>query len=367
MPLNRSELIERLLAADSGAEDSFEELVNPGHRLRHWNCLDTFVKDNLSEVQSKLPNIENQIWGKLIVMERNYRTAKAYLRYQSILIDGSQNDFDGARLGLGRFSPDLSDKRIFYEYKRLDKGVEMQIDQKGNVWMSKNCDKPISVKTLCAPTIDSVGFDPVKVFDLGAFKEMVVRENRRPKPNVDRIFRLSTIHINLCSSVPSLLDSPSWLMLIHLIAVDMVSLLDLRKLPYTPTSRSPTCTSDLASSASSSHESYSHSPHQPPKFSKRGVARRLHQGMHSAQRSQSQSHYQKVGKSFLEEKKFDNSMTKSPSLGWSMLDLSDLSLQQRPAFFQPGEEDCRPNRGGVGHHFKSYPSQWKSESCLKFI
>ncbi|KAK0402838.1 hypothetical protein QR680_016567 [Steinernema hermaphroditum] len=325
------------------------------------------AKDNLFEVQAKLSNIENQIWGKLIVMERNYRTAKAYLRYQSILIDGSQRDFDGARLGLARFSPDLSDRRTLLEYRRLEKGIEVQIDKRGNVWMSKNCDKMVSVRTPSAPTVDCVGYDPIKVFDLGAFKEVVVREVTRPTPNLEKLFRMTTIQINLCPAVPSVLESPSWLLLIHLIAFDMVSVLDMKKPPYPPTpNRSATSTSDLASSASSSHEShesYVQSPHQATKFTKRGVARRLQQGPLLTPRS----HYQKVTKTHPDESKYNASLQKPASLGWSMLDLSDITRQQRPAFFQSGEEDCRPNRGGVGHHFKSYPSHWKSESCLKYI
>uniref|UniRef100_A0A1I8APV8 MH2 domain-containing protein n=1 Tax=Steinernema glaseri TaxID=37863 RepID=A0A1I8APV8_9BILA len=362
MPLNRSELIERLLA--SAGEEALEEPMPSAHRLRHWSSFDQCVKDNLFEVQAKLSNIENQIWGKLIVMERNYRTAKAYLRYQSILVDGSQREFDGARLGLSRFSPDLSDRRLLQEYRRLDKGVEVQIDERGNVWVSKNCEKTISVRTPSAPTVDCVGFDPIKVFDLGAFKEIVVREIGRPKPNLERLFRMTTIQINLCSSVLSYLESPCWLLLIHLIAVDMVSVLDMKKLPYSPTNRSLTSTSDLASNTSSSHDSHeSYSSPQATKFTKRGVARRLQHGPTTAPRS----HYQKVARAPSEEPKLPDSLPKPSSLGWSMLDLSDLNRQQRPAFFHPGEEDCRPNRGGAGHPFKSYPTHWKSETCLKYI
>lgn len=54
-------------------------------------------KDNVAEVYRKLPNIEEQIWGKLIVMERNIRSAKAYLRSRIVAIDGSRTEFDGLR------------------------------------------------------------------------------------------------------------------------------------------------------------------------------------------------------------------------------------------------------------------------------
>lgn len=49
------------------------------------------------EVHAKLDKIEAEIWGKLIIMERNFRTAKAYLRASAITIDGSRSFFDGNR------------------------------------------------------------------------------------------------------------------------------------------------------------------------------------------------------------------------------------------------------------------------------
>lgn len=51
----------------------------------------------MTEVHSKLDKIEPEIWGKLIVMERNFRTAKAYLRASTITVDGSRSFFDGNR------------------------------------------------------------------------------------------------------------------------------------------------------------------------------------------------------------------------------------------------------------------------------
>uniref|UniRef100_A0A914S6I2 Uncharacterized protein n=1 Tax=Parascaris equorum TaxID=6256 RepID=A0A914S6I2_PAREQ len=61
------------------------------------NAVIRLSPDNIAEVNRKLANIEEQIWGKIIVMERNVRTAKAYLRSRIIAIDGSYAEFDGLR------------------------------------------------------------------------------------------------------------------------------------------------------------------------------------------------------------------------------------------------------------------------------
>lgn len=99
--ITRSALIERLMKEHPLDEDSSEpvpvgiEVFSP--RRRSWNEFAIFVQDNLAEVEQKLSQIESQIWGKLIVMERNFRTAKAYLRNSTIVIDGGSDEFDGIK------------------------------------------------------------------------------------------------------------------------------------------------------------------------------------------------------------------------------------------------------------------------------
>jgi hypothetical protein len=54
-----------------------------------------FVQDHITEILPKLNKLDDEIWGKLVLMERNKRTAKAYLRTTTLIIDGSANGFDG--------------------------------------------------------------------------------------------------------------------------------------------------------------------------------------------------------------------------------------------------------------------------------
>uniref|UniRef100_A0A914YIF2 MH2 domain-containing protein n=1 Tax=Panagrolaimus superbus TaxID=310955 RepID=A0A914YIF2_9BILA len=99
--ISRTALIERLMKENALDENSSElvpiELEGFSPRRRSWNNFLLFLQDNLAEVDQKLSQIEAQIWGKLIVMERNFRTAKAYLRNSTIIIDGGADEFDGIR------------------------------------------------------------------------------------------------------------------------------------------------------------------------------------------------------------------------------------------------------------------------------
>ena len=45
-----------------------------------WFSPSQLFKDHVEEIQGKWDSIEDDIWGKVIVMERNRRVAKAYIR-----------------------------------------------------------------------------------------------------------------------------------------------------------------------------------------------------------------------------------------------------------------------------------------------
>ena len=54
-------------------------------------------QDHLAEILSKWDNIDDEIWAKVIVLERNRRTAKAYARAPVLTVNGSDDGFDGFR------------------------------------------------------------------------------------------------------------------------------------------------------------------------------------------------------------------------------------------------------------------------------
>ena len=54
-------------------------------------------QDHLAEVLSKWDSIDDEIWAKVIVLERNRRIAKAYARAPVLSVNGSEEGFDGFR------------------------------------------------------------------------------------------------------------------------------------------------------------------------------------------------------------------------------------------------------------------------------
>lgn len=57
----------------------------------------------------KWDQIDDEIWAKMIFMSRNRRIAKAYVRVQKFIINGSEDGFDGYKLGLNGFDDPFRD------------------------------------------------------------------------------------------------------------------------------------------------------------------------------------------------------------------------------------------------------------------
>ena len=61
-----------------------------------FNCF----QDHLQEVIDKWDSIDDEIWAKIIVLERNRRVAKAYARAPVLTVNGGRDGFDGFRIGV---------------------------------------------------------------------------------------------------------------------------------------------------------------------------------------------------------------------------------------------------------------------------
>ena len=68
-------------------------------------------QDHIQEVLNKWESIDDEIWAKIIVLERNRRVAKAYARAPVLTVNGSDDGFDGFRIGLAGFENPMRDAK----------------------------------------------------------------------------------------------------------------------------------------------------------------------------------------------------------------------------------------------------------------
>ena len=74
-------------------------------------CNIFFFQDHIQEVLNKWQSIDDEIWAKIIVLERNRRVAKAYARAPVLTVNGSDDGFDGFRIGLAGFDNPMRDAK----------------------------------------------------------------------------------------------------------------------------------------------------------------------------------------------------------------------------------------------------------------
>jgi hypothetical protein len=77
---------------------------------------------------NKWEQIDDEIWAKIICMEKNRRVAKAYARAQVLSINGSDLGFDGYRIGLNGFQNPQRDSRTQDVKRYIGSVIDLLID-----------------------------------------------------------------------------------------------------------------------------------------------------------------------------------------------------------------------------------------------
>ncbi|KAK6618241.1 hypothetical protein RUM44_002692 [Polyplax serrata] len=215
-------------------------------------------QDHIQEVLEKWHQIEDEIWAKVILFERNRRIAKAYARAPVLTINGSDDGFDGFRIGLNGFDNPMRDKETLNCKRLIDHGVKIKMDDQGNILIKRVSNKcKIFVKNTSPNGSDetSIGSDvfksahnslepdkPYKLFDMTKFQQNVTRELQRAYPDRRRLECQCLSTIVFVKNEKEILNCPVWVMIINVVALDMLKsklppvhrALDIRNRPRIP-------------------------------------------------------------------------------------------------------------------------------------
>ena len=97
-------------------------------------------QDHIIEVLSKWDSIDDEIWAKVIVLERNRRIAKAYARAPVLTVNGSEEGFDGFRIGVNGFDNPLRDNKTQEFKEDIGKGCKLEQRNVPNPFPDKSTD-----------------------------------------------------------------------------------------------------------------------------------------------------------------------------------------------------------------------------------
>merc|ERR1739838_72875 len=122
---------------------------NPGEPEEEdiWFNKDKLYKEHISEVLGKWQSIDDEIWAKIIVLERNRRVAKAYARAPVLTINGSDDGFDGYRIGLCGFDNPMRDPKTQEVKRHIGHGVKVKMDDNGSILIKRVSKANVYVKS----------------------------------------------------------------------------------------------------------------------------------------------------------------------------------------------------------------------------
>uniref|UniRef100_A0A7E4VHF7 MH2 domain-containing protein n=1 Tax=Panagrellus redivivus TaxID=6233 RepID=A0A7E4VHF7_PANRE len=213
-----------------------------------WYDSERFQLDHINEVLSKLNDgsLDDEIWGKIVVMERCKRIAKAYLRKTTVIVDGGEEEFDGKTLGFNYFNNPLRDEYTKELRSKIGDGVIIKMDNQGNIKAMARGSTPVFVqgwkdgKTHCTSDkvirnqgklITKTGTGAVsdedrvvKIFDMRRFKQCVERDPYESESDARNLLLKTCVRVALVKDggAADPMKTPCWFMIINLVALDML-------------------------------------------------------------------------------------------------------------------------------------------------
>lgn len=201
-----------------------------------WFHKDKLYSDHVQEVLDKWESIDDEIWAKVIVLERNRRVAKAYARAPVLTVNGSPDGFDGFRIGLNGFDNPMRDPKVDEAKALIGQGCKVKMDATGNILVKRLSRAPVFVKNTIEE--NSISNDilklpnsglldppdkPFKLFDMRKFQQNVNREMKRAYPDRRKLEAQCISAVSFVKNEQDLLYSPVWIMLINVVALEMLN------------------------------------------------------------------------------------------------------------------------------------------------
>lgn len=201
-----------------------------------WYQKEKLFKEHIQEVLNKWKQIDDEIWGKVIIFERNRRVAKAYARAPVLTINGSEDGFDGIKIGLCGFDNPMRDPQTEELRRHVGYGVQIKMDA-GNILIRRYSRSNVFIKSTTTTTSDdtAIGADilkspknclerekSLKLFDMKKFRANINRELKSAYPDRRRLETQCLSVVSFVRAENEILECPIWVLLINVVAIDML-------------------------------------------------------------------------------------------------------------------------------------------------
>merc|ERR1712076_27914 len=198
-----------------------------------WYTKDKLYKDHIQEVRDKWESIDDEIWAKIVVLERNRRVAKAYARAPVVTVNGTDEGFDGFRIGVSGFDNPMRDIGTEETIRQINQGFKLKMDDLGNILIKRLSKSPVYAKNTSEENAVSneiiklqnglLDYEkPFKLFDMKKFQQNVNREIKRQYPDRRKLESQCISLVSFGTSSSDILDCPIWILIINVVAMEML-------------------------------------------------------------------------------------------------------------------------------------------------
>jgi len=194
----------------------------PSHDDDVW-LDDGELKDNIIEgVLKKFDIIDDDIWAKVICMEKNKMVGKAYIRTPVLTIDGGDLAFDGEGIGLSGFDNITRDSDTRRVINKVKEGCRIKMDDVGNIIIKSFSKEKIFCKGGDLNTFEVAIGKPQILFDMDKFQQIMNRELEKDTPDWNWVRLHSITSISFVESKNASLKQPLWLLVVNIVALDLL-------------------------------------------------------------------------------------------------------------------------------------------------
>lgn len=189
----------------------------------------SFYQHILHQVDTRLHDLDPDVWCKIFYMEYGKPVAKFYICDREVTIDGSTEEFTGKLIGLGAFSNPQRGELVDQIRSFIGRGLTLTKESDGSISATRLGKNTMVVKgwedpsnhCLSADVILHEGQLPqlksVKIFDMAEFKSHLGLAYRSHQMyNKERLQQLSVCGISFIEDTPDDLLTPCWLCVISI-------------------------------------------------------------------------------------------------------------------------------------------------------
>ena len=183
--------------------------------------------------------MDDEVWAKIIVMEKESRLAKAYVKTPVVVIDGSNTGFDGVKVGINGLVNGVTsgDKESAMCKLLIEEGCRLKLTQNGDILLKRDDNLNIFAfrsKYSKQSMSDSIVRLPYglmqkdktyKLFDMKKFQDHLSQELLTERPDWSSLEKEAAVMFSFAKFTEDILQAPVWIVIINIVSPQVIKTL----------------------------------------------------------------------------------------------------------------------------------------------